>query len=294
MTFGSIAPFAFAALIGVLPARSTWTKVSWTVLAITAVFVAGAWVVPMDQGIVDGILRVAFIANGALGLGAVLTIAFQSWRSVGVQPTAAGQSGSEVNLLLAIAMLSVGGFVVLFAPWMATRQILLALPMFLLLVGAASGQLSQRLKQALLVCTCALGLALGVSDHRLAGFYKGAARTIADRFGTEVVWYSGSLGWGWYAASVNMRQYRMGEEAPPPGSIVATPLDMPAPPVPVGSNPKDIDLVQQTIDPLDRFSTRHWLGFYAAVYPGLPWTISHGLPDRVVVIQSSLGDGSGR
>ena len=269
MTLGAIAPWLFAGFLARCP---RWAqRAGWTVLSIYIVFVGFAWLGLVGPEITDRVLLVGFIANGTLGVVAVL---------VPLRPR--DPASRDVRLLLIAGMGTLAVFIIVLAPWMATRHVLLVVPMFLLLAAEHLAQLPQVVRHTLLAITAVLGMALSLSDAQVAAFYRDAAERITEEHRGHEIWYAGSMGWGFYASHAGMKD--LSSSVTPsfePGDIIAQPLDFMVPAIPEHVRTIQIDTIVQVVHRRDRFCTRRWLRFYSARYPDLPWTIHEGLPERI-------------
>jgi len=269
MTLGAIAPWLFA---GFLAPWSRWAQRSvWFVLSTCTAFIGFAWFGTVGTEVTDRVLLIVFLINGTLGLGTLIAT------------NKHGDPGSrDVRQVLIIGIGSLAVFIILFAPWMATRHLLLVLPMLLLLVAKGLAHLPQLVRHFLLLCTAVLGIALAISDRQVAAFYRDSASLIAREHRGHAIWYGGSLGWGYYAAQAGMQDFS--SHAVPdfaPGDIIAQPLDFMVPGIPEHVRAVPLDTVIQVLDRRDRFSTRRWLRFYSARYPDIPWSVDKELPERI-------------
>jgi 4-amino-4-deoxy-L-arabinose transferase-like glycosyltransferase len=189
---GAISPFS----VLIVPwAKSRKGLVSAAVVAVIVALVLHPER-PWDAGPYAPILGHIFFANGLLL--ALVTIASLVERQ---------DERLEHTLLLAGWFAAGVGFVVLFAPFMAVRHVLLVLPAILLALGRCIGG---RPVRAWMVAACALSLALGgilaLSDWIYADVYRSQARMTRARFGPEArVWYLGDWGWRWYAEAEGMK-----------------------------------------------------------------------------------------
>ena len=145
-------------------------------------------------------------ANGVLCLGLVLG-SFMTRACTG--DTAADSRMRADRTILALWALGAFGFVVLFAPFMAVRHIMLAIPPLLLILGRDLTNPARRPTALVgLVLTVTLGGLLAVSDYRYAGSYREVAPRIRGEFPeTATVYFAGHWGWQWYARRAGMVQY---------------------------------------------------------------------------------------
>ena len=271
MTLGAIAPWLFAGFLAPW-SRGAHRPVLFVLLTCTA-FMCLAWSGAIGPVVTDRVLLIGYLINGTLGLGALFAMNGHS-----------DASSRDVRLLLFAGLGLLAFFIILFAPWMATRHLLLVLPIFLLLVAKGLEGLPGLLRHSLLTCTAVLGIALGISDRQVAAFYRDSASLISREHPGHTIWYGGSLGWGYYAAQAGMVDYSsLSAPAFAAGDIIAQPLDFMVPGIPEHVRTIPIDTVIEVLDRRDRFSTRHWLRFYSASYPVVPWTINRTQPERILV-----------
>lgn len=275
MTLGAIAPWLYFTGIWSLPVASRKSLIAaWTGFLCVAAFVIAAWLGAFSQSLTDGGLLVAFCLNGAVGLLAALVVPLKNGSAIADPIT-------RIRNVLLVAFLLLSVFVIAVAPWMATRHLLLVLPIILLLTSSALERTPIALRIAALASTAVLGIALGISDRRFAAFYRDSASAIVSRYGSGHSWYTGSMGWGWYAQQNGMQHLKPNGPQPAVGDIIAMPLDFSVPPIPEVLKTTEVDLLQQPINAFDRFSTRHWLRFYSARYPDAPWGVTLAQEERI-------------
>jgi uncharacterized protein (DUF486 family) len=271
MTLGSIAPWLFAiGLHGLVPQVRRPDRMALVVLVVVSCFIGFAWYGVVPQSITDVVLVSLFCANGCAGLAMLFRAPLPQ----------VGSSGAVRTILLAAVSCS-AIFVTLLAPWMATRHALLVLPAILLLAGPLLERMTGPLRSALVVVTVLLGVALGVSDRRFAGFYRDQARMIVARHAGEQTYYVGALGWYWYAELSGMHKITSGAGPLVAGSLLATPLSFAVPALPAGVRTTQVEMLTQRLGVADRFSTRTWLRFYSAHFPDTPWTITWAQPEQI-------------
>jgi hypothetical protein len=215
------------------------------------------------------------IGNGCLAL--VLAA-----RGVAVRGLARlGQNLDEVNFVLVLWLAGAGAFVVLFAPFMAIRHVLLALPALILLLDRNLQQ-NTRLAWAGLALTVALGAWLAVSDFAYAQVYEVSASQIAARLpagGTH--WTVGHWGWQWYAEQAGLVSYDRNRSTLAAGDYLVAPT-VPGQQALRPGDEQRLSLVESIrVDacPLTWLRTMAalaWGGYYSySVARGaLPWTFS--------------------
>ncbi|MBL0127363.1 MAG: glycosyltransferase family 39 protein [Flavobacteriales bacterium] len=270
LTLGSIAPGLFLLFVYRIRMSAVRRKaVAIGLLSVLVLFVVGAWTRLWHPEVTESALMAFFIVNGILGLGALI-----------------GPSDlpREPRAILRIALGSIAVFTMLYAPWIATRHLVLALPLVLLLTLHLLDRMSRPVRGGLIVVSGAIGIALGISDRHFAGFYaeQAAALSTVDRGHTT--WYAGSFGWGWYAKAAGLRDIAEADSLPKAGDLIVVPMDFSSPSIPEAVHTREVMILQQALGPLDAFSTRHWLRFYCARYPDPPWHLSHAEPERLMVL----------
>ena len=200
---GAVAPFTIGFLAGVRRDRyRLWPALGVALAAVALVPAARMQSGASPQSVV---LWVLFYGNGLLALVLVLgPIA----RRVGERPRGMLGIGYR-NAVLLLWLAGAVGFCVAFAPFMAVRHVLLALPPVLLLLGRNARRAPPvpwvSVGTAL---TVTLGVLLALSDYRAAAVYKRFATSIAETHaGSGTVRFAGHWGWQWYARQAGLVQY---------------------------------------------------------------------------------------
>jgi len=120
---------------------------------------------------------------------------------------------------------SAAGFVIVLAPFMGTRHVLLSLAPLLLLLGHRFGaSLSRPWRIGNVALVGALGAMLAAGDGWAAASYRDAAFGLRMVLPTEAtVWFSGHWGWQWYARAAGMRQIASSRPEAVPGDYLVRP-----------------------------------------------------------------------
>jgi hypothetical protein len=224
---GAVAPFG-ALLLPWLPRR---TLLTWAALA---VLVAGSTAVvlglPPRAPTSFRVLGALFAANGSLLVGCVATDLVRRARSA----LRAGEAASlAVDAALLLWIFAAAAFVILFAPFVAVRHVLLSVPPLLLALGRGAGRIGPRRAAAALAATACLGVALAVSDLRWADVYRAQAPRIAAALPPDArIFYLGHWGWQWYARAAGMIQYDPERSRLGPGDYLVVPRSVHPPTVP--------------------------------------------------------------
>ncbi len=272
---GAISPFTPVFARVLVPHAGRWLFNVWLVaIGLCFALVAAAWWHWLPEVTTDEVLRIAFTLNGLLFL-ILSALALPRSFALGRADTWALATWG-VSLLL---------FTALFAPGMATRYVLLALPPLLLLLAPSVRSALRHEKALAVACTAALGLLLTISDKQFAGFYRQEAPRIAQELKhqtTGTVWNLGHWGWQWYAEQAGMPMYGRTTSHVMVGDILVVPEDY------------DAHLVDErlTVEPIARwtgepelstfFCVEQFAGMYASSYGKLPWSLSRS-HEKVIV-----------
>jgi len=191
--------------IGLLLLNGAWKKtimanVIYTMLCALLVVAALVYTNVIQQKWVNHLLNVAFVFNGSL------IIVLTGWQVLKeVQKNKISFLQSNVFILALVAS-AIGAFTILFAPFIASRHLLLIVPMLLLLSYPLINQAAANAKMATIIASAVIGLLLGISDWVYADYYRKMANTIQFSPNAKV-WSSGHWGWQYYANKNDMETY---------------------------------------------------------------------------------------
>lgn len=168
----------------------------------------------------DLLLNYLFIANGFVIYGAVFYLFIPRLK----KDFAAFIQTSEFVVLLYIGALSL--FILLFAPFMATRHILLILPFILLFGAVLFDRVPKWVNNLTLAISISLAVALGISDYVYADFYrKMTAEVNLPKITTT--WSRGHWGWQWYSKKAGMEFYSTQNSRVKKGDLMVFPGNIP-------------------------------------------------------------------
>ena len=145
-----------------------------------------------------------------VGVGLIIICTLLSQLTVRRRTEQKDHPDNELDLFLVLWLLGAFAFIVLLAPFMAVRYVIVALPPVLLLCGRWSAPFLANRWFALgsLMITACLGFSLAVSDYAYASVYRDYASQIAQTLPSgSGVWTIGHWGWQWYATKAGMREY---------------------------------------------------------------------------------------
>jgi len=225
---GAITPFALLAFIAMsYRSTSVIAKLSWLLLSIFNLLAYSfiLWLVmasPSNDSIND-VLKWSFLINGSALIVAIVTI------------TASAAIKSELNiaqLTLLYWFVSSAIFIIGFAPFMATRHVLLSVPPLVLLLyfWVIERTKARNFVAAVIVLSLMLTSLLAMADRWYAEVYRRQASSIANSLPKQAtIWFNGNWGWQWYASQSGMKQFSLIEGRQKPGVgdfIVATPRNV--------------------------------------------------------------------
>ena len=171
------------------------------ILGSLAIIIAGVYVGKIDAPTAERLFVFLFFGNG---FAVVLLLSSNFFCDL----EAIFTEERKTILLLYLWVFFGVLFIVLFAPFMATRHVLLVItPISLLLGHFIVRRPSLVWNVTVLLLTASLSLALGISDRIWANFYRQKAALIHSELPNEAnVYFTGHSGWQWYAKQNKMQQ----------------------------------------------------------------------------------------
>jgi 4-amino-4-deoxy-L-arabinose transferase-like glycosyltransferase len=263
-----------------LRSKTFSTSAKWLVVVLTAMFFAALHLHKLDVSRMEKIFLLLFFTNGIAIVLTLLWCFLRDWFQ-----TRSQQQQAILTLYLWIAV--GGSFVVLYAPFMATRHVLLVIVPLSLLLARFVDPASLAWRSAMLLLTASLSLVLSVSDWTWANFYREKAVAIRRELpATANVYFTGHWGWQWYAKQNGMKELEALNPQLEIGDYLVYPVGVDN--QPLKNIPADRQLTLQKIytEPfslLTFFSTGDNARFYASDTQQGPWVISfHAIPPIVV------------
>ena len=265
-TFGSIATFALVFLPKI---RRSYLKSKFIVsivlfLGLVAIYALATF---EFQKIVRWGLWMLF---GALGL---LVLIFVIRKAVEfVKEYLSHNVLQRDKMILMLWFASLAAFIILFAPFMATRHVLLCLPPLLII----SAQYVRQPKRVTCFLIAFIGLSLGLSDLIYAKAFQQQAFAIKRELPrASKVWSVGSWGWQWYSKKAGMLQLNSCAE---PDLKTGDYLIIPSNVARHNYEPKfEIAEVRKIVVPgniATYFYTANYASMYAASFDKNTWTLS--------------------
>lgn len=278
---GAISAFSLMFLL-----RKRWARVD--VGLVLAAGVAGACLFATSRGadasLLTAMLWGLFYANGFFVIG-LAVLAFV--RGVGAAEGAGVTETRDVNVLLGLWLAAGVGFMVLFAPFMAVRHILLVLPAVLLLLAYNRSDLFGGVSVKLgCVASVILGCVLTVSDALYADAQRAYAKALRESYPEQQLIASGHWGWQWYIKQNGIEHYDPERTVLRPGGLMVVPQNVHGPEIP-GRAWRQLESVGEDVVPAMpltwvRTVARGGGGYYAFSFQQqtLPWTVTRAPLER--------------
>ncbi|CAM3653651.1 glycosyltransferase family 39 protein [Pontibacter korlensis] len=186
--------------------------------------------------------------------------------------------------IVALWGISMAVFITLYAPFMATRHILLILPPLIILCGYLLDHASRATATISLILTCFLGLTLGVSDWLYADFYRRASKdALVSVPQGKKVWAVGHWGWQWYSKQENMHFYEYKISNLEAGDFLISPEVYPKQQIPNDIELAKVASIVYSPSIWNALTTAHFARFYNSYSTKLPWYLSNAPVDSVTV-----------
>ncbi|WP_207432211.1 ArnT family glycosyltransferase [Sabulibacter ruber] len=177
-------------------------------------------------------------------------------------------------------------FIILFAPFISTRHVLLAIPPLIILVFQSLEHIEARTLFFTLICTVTLGFLLGMSDWAYSSFYRCASNKIAANLPKRsTIWTVGHWGWRWYSAQSGMKFYDEETSKPMVNDFFVYPLNVPLQPVSKNIILQEVGSIYQSPTWVTFFTTAKNASFYRTDISNVPWSFTVKPVDTVKVFR---------
>ena len=200
---GSVSPFGIILLNYIL--KGTLNKV--IVYSTTVLFICLIAFCYLSTGnyepVFNYFLEALFLLNGLIIILSVIKIFYTEVKIKKLGSLLASNKGMIFIILSALCL-----FIILLAPFIGSRHLLLTIPFILLLIEPAIEISKNWILTFALLTTFILGALIGYSDWQYAHFYKRSAKTIMQSPSINTtVWATGTGGWQWYTKYYGMKEY---------------------------------------------------------------------------------------
>jgi hypothetical protein len=187
--------------------------------------------------------------------------------------------------LLTLVFTGVSFFILLFAPFMASRHLLLIIPILLLLYAPFLDRLGKMYQFVFFGGTLFLGIALSISDWNYAQYYKQKAKEIASLKLEETTWAVGHWGWQWYANRNGMKIYERDADLVNVGDFLVVPGNVARQDVHPALKLKAIDTLFTPADYKTFFSVNNEASMYSSRFKKPAWSFSTLPLDSIYIFQ---------
>lgn len=272
----------FAVLAVQWPGARSRRVVAWVAVigaVLFAVFVMLAYAGKMEQKETTNLLRNLFGAKAAM----ILLFALVNGVYMAMAKHVEGAERRQYAIVL-LWLVAVFVFIVRFAPFIATRHVLLILPAIILLLSPFWERAATVTRTIVLGGTALMGVVLGLSDRAFADFYRTAAADYRKFTDTERVWSVGHWGWQWYCNKNGVPTLGVQTSAVKDGDQIIAPHHV------AKQNLRGFDLtkVRSYYYPtgiVSFFSVNEFAGFYSTTANEIPWVLSKIAIDSVEVFR---------
>jgi len=177
---------------------------------------------------------------------------------------------------------SLGLFIILFAPFIATRHIMLIIPFVLLFGSRLIDKATNGVNQLAILVSVVLTLLLGVSDWVYADYYRGMAAS-KDFPSGKKVWTAGHWGWQWYTKQRGMTQYSTNDTTIRVGDYLIYPANVSRQEFNKGLELEIISKKWKEATMLTFFSGYNFASLYNSSLEVPPWTLSNNPIDTICI-----------
>lgn len=224
-----------------------------------------------------GDLNNTFLATGAI---IILTMLILQAKTIFREKINFIYSDKSLILLSTISLMF---FIIFFSPFIATRHILLIIPLLIILGNDFFEKADKYINTLSLAATISLGLILSISDWKYADFYRETARTIKINT-KQNIWSVGHWGWQWYSEKAGMKIYAKDDiEAINIGDYFVFPKDVHKQEI---NESIKIQIVNKLSSPpsfFTFFSVHHFASMYKSEYNRPPWRLSDRTIDTIII-----------
>jgi len=176
---------------------------------------------------------------------------------------------------------AMGLFIILFAPFIATRHIMLIVP-FVLFFGSHLIDKAGNFNKLAIGVSIVFMVLFGVSDWVYADYYREMA-AVKDYPVKGKVWTAGHWGWQWYAVQNGMTEYSTNDTTVKIGDYMVYPADVSRPDFSPGLRLKVIDKRWKEATLLTFISGNNFASLYNSSLNVPPWTLSTKPIDTIYV-----------
>lgn len=282
LCLGSIAPFTIVFVSGVSREYQRIIKTFIVLAVYIFISIIVLWYVNfLSDEFTSYIFLVGFMTNGllavvlAMGRKLMLNIPLRDVRE------------NKIQVLFLLWGVGLGVFLLLYAPFMATRHVLLILPPILLLCADLLKNVTFGMQALAVSVSLGLSLLLGVSDWTSADFYRKQAKEITKVLPENAtVWAIGHWGWQWYSKEAGMKQYDYASSEVAENDYIVAPKRVPKQPINNKLQIEKVKTIVPAVNFLTYFSTAgSFASFYYSDHVLSPWSLTKVPVDTINVFR---------
>lgn len=216
---GAIIPFSIALYNAKLPYKIV-EKLSYLSLFAFLFFCGLVYFDIIPERISSLILNILFVING---MGIALVMGSEIWPRF--RKEGKWRIPEKADLIFILTFASIAAFTVKYAPFIATRHILLLIPFIILICRDLIDRIPHRIQVLSIGLSVTMGVLLTLSDWHYADFY----RKISTKINVPAegkIWVSGHWGWQWYSKNIaggHVSQYATDSSMVHPGDYFIRP-----------------------------------------------------------------------
>lgn len=276
---GAISPFALMLFTSTQKNPYRYVAYIVTLFTIFTIFMLLSWIEVITPEFSREIIRYMFMLLGLVVFATIFLSNRHIFKDLVIR---SGDSYTRIFLVLWFSSLTV--FIILFAPFIATRHVLLVIPAYILMIPALPVNFPKVLKIIAFSATLTAGIMLSVSDYYYASFYKKHSKDIALKYGKDhKIWALGHWGWQWYARVNGFKIYNTCISDVKEGDIFVYPVNVPIQQICPLIHLERIEERWDKPGILAFFSTREEGSFYLSGYKNPAWQFSLMPTDTIIV-----------
>lgn len=278
---GSITVFGLLVL-NYFKAEVVGRRAVYWISGILILSISSLYFLPISyDDIVRRIMEIIFIVNGIAIVFLLAILSLTSIRREGLFSFLSSREGSFLILIVCIS-----AFIILFAPFIATRHLLLIIPFVILALNKVIEVCNKHVLKFTIASSFVLSILLGISDWLYADFYRTTAKQIGNKMpdGTTV-WATGTGGWQWYAKQNKMKQYDIGSSVVKAGDYLLVAKGMPHYRIETNYEFSLLGKMIQEANLFTFFNVNNGFSMYHTYYDSPSWTLSKKTFDTIYVLQ---------
>ena len=281
-TLGAISSFSLLIIPAFLKKQLTNSVISIIIASIVCCLVYVVQIDVFSEKKIQQLVHSLFLFNGSI------VLLFIGYKFI-VLARNENEHMVKITYTILFTQISlVATFVVVYAPFMATRHLLLILPFILLFFKKEIEQMDMYFKTIVISLSIGFGLILGISDYCYADFYREKATEI--RLSKATNWTVGHWGWQWYAKKAGMKIYSEEEDWKlKKGDYLIIPRNISKQTINQHIKYDTINFLTEKFHLTTLFSGNDFASMYNSFYQKPAWTISKSTIDTIFICKIRKG-----